>query len=88
MWSWRMEVTRRDDRCSWSVCLERMFNPSPPCLAGTANKCWNNKFGSQGVIEWFQEVADIWDGATQVGPLPIVVRLHTLDSQELTFDST
>ena len=81
MWSWSAEVTIRDDRCCRSACWEGMAIPNPPIRAGRTNKAHSrslggdfpvsdgNEFGLQDVIEWLQEVTDVWDCVAQVGPL-------------------
>ena len=34
-----------EDKCSWSACLEGMVIPSPPILAGRANKAHSRSLG-------------------------------------------
>ena len=38
-------MIRRDDWCSWSACLEGMVIPSPPSLAGRANRAHSKSLG-------------------------------------------
>ena len=45
MWSWRVAVISRDDRCSWLACLEGMVIPNPPIFAGRASRVRSRSLG-------------------------------------------